>query len=76
MTLRVVIDTNIWISILLKGRSTLPILEAFNQNKFEIIISQELFDEFHEVWNRAKFKKYIDTNQAIKLEKQLKNRSI
>lgn len=76
MTLRVVIDTNIWISILLKRRSTLPILEAFNQNKFEIIISQELFDEFHEVWNRAKLKKYIDTNQAIKLEKQLKNRSI
>jgi len=32
MTLRVVIDTNIWIRILLRGRVTLPILEAFNQD--------------------------------------------
>lgn len=28
MKFRVVIDTNIWIRILLKGRVTLPILEA------------------------------------------------
>ena len=47
MTLRVVIDTNIWIRILLKV--TLPILEAFNANKFQLIISQELWDEFHDV---------------------------
>ncbi|MEA5535641.1 putative toxin-antitoxin system toxin component, PIN family [Crocosphaera sp. XPORK-15E] len=76
MTLRVVIDTNIWIRILLKGRVTLPILEAFNNNQFQLIISQPLFDEFHEVWNRPRLLKYIDTNQAIRLEKQLKNRSI
>jgi predicted nucleic acid-binding protein len=46
MTLRVVIDTNIWIRILLRGRVTLPILEAFNADKFQLIMSQVLLDEF------------------------------
>jgi putative PIN family toxin of toxin-antitoxin system len=76
MTLRVVIDTNIWIRILLKGRVTLPILEAFNKNKFQLIISQVLFDELHEVWNRPRLKKNIEINQAVRLEKQLEIRSI
>jgi putative PIN family toxin of toxin-antitoxin system len=55
---------------------TLPVLEAFNQNKFQLIMSQSLLDEFHQVWNRPRLRKYIDLNQGIELEKQLKNRSI
>lgn len=47
--IRVVIDTNIWIRILLRGRMTLPVLEAFNQGQFQLVMSQFLFDEFHEV---------------------------
>jgi putative PIN family toxin of toxin-antitoxin system len=54
MTLRVVIDTNIWIRILLRGRVTLPILEAFNADKFQLIMSQVLLDEFYQVWNRPR----------------------
>jgi uncharacterized protein len=76
MTLRVVIDTNIWIRILLRGKITLPILAAFNANKFQLIMSQPLFDEFHEVWNRPRLIKYIQQNQGVGLEQQLKNRSI
>jgi len=38
--LRVVIDTNIRIRILLRGKVTLPVLEAFNENKFQLIMSQ------------------------------------
>jgi uncharacterized protein len=76
MTLRVFIDTNIWIRILLRGRVTLPILEAFNADKFQLVISQVLLDEFHEVWNRPRLRKNIDLNQALRLEQQLKNRSI
>jgi len=76
MKFRVVIDTNIWIRILLKGRITLPILEAFNQDKFQLVMSQSLLDELHEVWNRPRLNKYIDQNQAIRLEQQLKNRAI
>lgn len=62
MTLRVVIDTNIWIRILLRGRVTLPILAAFSSNKFQLIMSQPLFDEFHEVWNRPRLIKHIQQN--------------
>jgi putative PIN family toxin of toxin-antitoxin system len=76
MNLRVVIDTNIWIRILLKGRVTLPILEAFNQDKFQLVMSQNLLDELHEVWNRPRLNTYIDLNQAMRLEQQLKNRAI
>jgi uncharacterized protein len=76
MTLRVVIDTNIWIRILLRGRITLPLLEAFNDDKFQLIMSQPLFDEFHEVWNRPRLIKHIQQNQGVGLEQQLKNRSI
>ncbi len=76
MSLRVVIDTNIWIRILLRGRITLPILEAFNQKQFQLMMSQPLFDEFHEVWHRPRLIKNINKNQALKLEQQLKSRSI
>ncbi len=76
MEFRVVIDTNIWIRILLKGRITLPILEAFNQDKFQLVMSQNLLDELHEVWNRPRLNKYIDQNQAIRLAQQIKNRAI
>jgi uncharacterized protein len=75
MRLRVVIDTNIWIRVLLRGRITLPILEAFNQNKFQLVMSQYLFDELHEVWNRPRLYKRIDARQAIQLEKQLRYRA-
>jgi len=76
MTLRVVIDTNIWIRILLRGKITLPILEVFNENKFQLLMSQDLLNEFHEVWNRPRLRKYIDPNQGMRLEQQLQNRSI
>jgi uncharacterized protein len=76
MPLRVVIDTNIWIRILLKGQVTLPVLEAFNQNRFQLVMSQFLLDEFHEVWNRPRLHKLIDDNQAMRLERQLKYRAV
>jgi putative PIN family toxin of toxin-antitoxin system len=74
--LKVVIDTNIWIRILLRGRVTLPILTAFNENKFHLVSSQPLLDEFHTVWNRPRLRKSIDHHQAIRLEQQIKARSI
>jgi uncharacterized protein len=39
-------------------------------------MSQALFDEFHQVWNRPRLIKHIQQNQGIELEQQLKNRSI
>lgn len=74
--LRVVIDTNIWIRILLRGRVTLPVLEAFNADKFQLIMSSPLMNEFHEVWNRPRLRKQIDPNQANRLEQQLRYRAV
>ena len=76
MTLRAVIDTNVWIRILLRGRTTLPVLAAFNANQFQLIMSQPLFDELHDVWHRPRLMQRIDPNQAERLERQLKHRSI
>lgn len=75
MAIRVVIDTNIWIRILLKGRATLPILRAFNEEQFQLVMSQFLFDELHEVWQRPRLLKRIDYAQAVILETQLKRRA-
>lgn len=76
MTLRVVIDTNIWIRILLRGRVTLPILEAFNGDRFQLVMSQPLMDELHLVWNRSRLRERIDAEQASRLEQQLQHRAI
>ncbi len=73
---RAVIDTNIWIRILLKGRVTLPILEAFNEEKFQLVMSQPLMEELHLVWNRPRLRARIDASQAMRLEKQLHYRAI
>ena len=75
MMVRVVLDTNIWIRILLRGRVTLPILEAFNEGKFQLVMSQFLFDELHQVWQRPRLLKRIDRAQALRLEVQLKERA-
>ena len=76
MSVRVVIDTNIWIRILLRGRVTLPILEAFNEDKFQLVMSQALMDELHLVWSRPRLRERIDPDQATRLEQQLQNRAI
>ena len=76
MTLRVVIDTNIWIRILLGGRITLPILEAFSQDQFQLIMSQPLLNELHDVWNRPRLRKRINPDYARRLEYQLSHRSV
>ncbi len=69
--MRIVIDTNIWISVLLGGRSALPVLQAWKENKFTVLVSQPLIDEFDKVRQRSRLKKHIHTNHAEILLKQL-----
>jgi uncharacterized protein len=62
--IRIVIDTNIWISFLI-GKT---ITEGFNKlladKRFEILSSNELVEEISEVISRAKFSKYIAPKKA------------
>lgn len=73
--LRLVIDTNIWIRILLRGRITLPILTIWQTNQFQLVTSQALLDEYNNVWQRSRLQKYIDPQQAEKLYRQMRTRS-
>lgn len=54
--LRIVVDTNIWIRILLRGRATLPILIAWQNNQFQLVTSQALLDEYDTVWQRPRLR--------------------
>ena len=73
--LRIVVDTNIWIRILLRGRVTLPILSAWQANQFQLITSQALLDEYDDVWQRPRLRKKIDSLQAEKLYRQMRSRA-
>ncbi|HRQ37862.1 MAG TPA: putative toxin-antitoxin system toxin component, PIN family [Chloroflexota bacterium] len=72
--LRLVIDTNIWIRILLRGRVTLPILTIWQANQFQLVTSQPLLNEYNHVWQRSRLQKYIDPQQAEKLYRQMRTR--
>ena len=58
--MKVVLDTNIWLSaIVWRGEST-KIIEAAINKKIEIIISEEILSEIIDVLNRAKFKDFTE----------------
>ena len=73
--LRIVVDTNLWIRILLRGRATLPILTAWQADQFQLITSQPLLDEYEAVWQRPRLRRLIDEQQAQKLHRQMRARS-
>jgi putative PIN family toxin of toxin-antitoxin system len=74
--LKIVIDTNIWIRTLLGGRITLPVLKAWQDGKFQVVISQPLLDELDQVWQRPRLKKHIKAEHATILLEQLRWRGI
>ncbi len=55
-----IIDTNIFVSGLLKGVTTRPIINAFKDGQFKLLISNEIEEELLEVLSRPKFNDYID----------------
>lgn len=63
---RIIIDTNLWISFLLsKGLSKLD--KLFFEQSVTILFSQELLDEFVEVAKRPKIRKYFDVGDLEEL---------
>ena len=56
--IRVIIDTNLWISFLIK-KDFSKLDNLLLTNKIRLIFSQELLDEFLEVVHRPKFKRYF-----------------
>ncbi len=64
--IRVVVDTNIWISFLI-GKTIAGLSSAIINNSVQILFSEELFDELIEVLNRPKFKKYFSAEDIYEL---------
>ena len=74
MTLRIVVDTNLWIRALLGGRVTFPLLEAWYASRFTVVISQALVDELDQVWRRPRLRERIEAADAERLLEQLRFR--
>lgn len=69
---RIIIDTNLWISFLLTNDFSK--LDTIFKNKSVILLfSQALLDEFIEVAQRPKFKKYFSLTNLENLLLQIKN---
>lgn len=58
--LRVVIDTNIWISFLI-GKSLAGLTDAIITDRVQVLFSEDLFSELLEVLQRPKFKRYFSS---------------
>lgn len=65
--LRVVIDTNLFVRGLLKGKATLPLLQAWKARRFQLVTSEELMVELLEVLSRPKFRRYFTRDEVREL---------
>ena len=63
---RIIIDTNLWISFLINKDYT-KIDHLLLQRKIQLLFSQELLDEFIQVTQRPKFKKFFKQKAVAEL---------
>jgi uncharacterized protein len=63
---KIIIDTNLWISFLLSKRTS-GLDKFFHDQSITVLFSQELLDEFVEVIRRPKLKKYFNLNDLEEL---------
>lgn len=66
MRIRVILDTNLWISYLISKRLS-KIDSLFEQDGITLIFSETLFVEFIEVAQRPKFRKYFSEEDLERL---------
>ena len=70
---RIIIDTNLWISYLLKGGAS-ALDSIIESNSVVLLFSDELLEEFIDVAVRPKFRKYFSTEDLISLLHQIEVR--
>ncbi|MBC2715679.1 MAG: putative toxin-antitoxin system toxin component, PIN family [Desulfobacteraceae bacterium] len=72
--LKIVLDTNVLVSALLKPGSTPElILLLILNHRVDLYLSKDIFKEYQEVLNREKFKKYLNQKKIQKFLKKIKN---
>lgn len=70
--IKAVIDTNVFISCLLKSPRVLPIYHAFKEEKFRLIVSERLLEEIKEVFLEGKLKISRDSFEELIIVLKLK----
>jgi len=68
--LKIVIDTNLWISFLISKKFD-ALDNLFSIDNLVLIFSEELLEEFVEVAKRPKFEKYFSTTDLVILLSQI-----
>lgn len=71
---RVILDTNLWISFLLT-KSLSKIDRLFQDERLVLLFSQELLDEFLEVAERPKFRKYFPITELQNLLLRIRDKA-
>ena len=64
---RAIIDTNIWISALMKSTLSRPVLTAFIEKRFQPVVSDELMRELNRVLNEPAVSKLVNKEEAKEL---------
>lgn len=73
--IKVIVDINIFISALIGSKNCKEIYNLFKSDKFDILISPDLFDEYKRVTTWGKFKKFINEELCKKLLNLIRNDS-
>lgn len=64
--LRVIVDTNCWISFLI-GRRLSVLVDLLSNEVIQLVVCDELLEELREVTGRPKFKKYFPKDKVDSL---------
>jgi putative PIN family toxin of toxin-antitoxin system len=64
---RVVIDTNLFVRGLLKGPVTMPLMQAWKEQRFKLVTTEKLMAELFEVLARPKFSRYFARDDVREL---------
>ena len=64
---KAVVDTNLFVRVMLKGKITAPLLEAWRDNKFILVLSEPIIEEIFEVLYRPRIKKAITDDEIEEL---------
>jgi putative PIN family toxin of toxin-antitoxin system len=64
---RAVVDTNLFVRGLLKGPVTMPLMQAWKEQRFKLVTSEKLMAELFEVLARPKFHRYFTRDDVREL---------
>lgn len=79
LLIRVVVDTNIWISALINPVGPpARLIQAFRDGRAQLVLSEQLLDELHEVAQRPRIRRRIpfDDQELAELLRTARDRAI